>query len=65
MKEERELVFKDRFLWFKLYDISIGHEYGHILWVDDTEAIMNKSGNYKNVGRVESNHGWANGFFYG
>ena len=57
--------FKDRFLWFKLYDIStIGHEYGHILWVaDDTEAIMNKSGNYKNVEEWKATTGGLMAFF--
>ena len=65
MKEEREVVFNNRFLWFKLYDIStIGHEYGHILWVaDDTEAIMNKSGNYKNVEEWKATTGGLMAFF--
>ncbi len=65
MREERQVVFKDRLLWFKLYDIStIGHEYGHILWVaDDTEAIMNKTGNYKNVEEWKATTGGLMAFF--
>ena len=65
MTEERKVVFQDRLKWFKLYDIStIGHEYGHILWVaDDTEATMNKSGNYKNVEEWKATTGGLMAFF--
>lgn len=65
MTEERKIIFQDRLKWFKLYDIStIGHEYGHILWVsDDTEAVMNKTGNYKNVEEWKATTGGLMAFF--
>jgi hypothetical protein len=45
----RELEDKDKFI--RVYDITtIGHEFGHILWVDkDSEVKMNVSGMFKNV----------------
>jgi len=48
---QRKIMFEQPNLWHKVYEITtIGHEYGHILWVDDdTETKMNGSGNYKNV----------------
>jgi len=44
-----ELRDKEKFI--KVYDITtIGHEFGHILWVDEaTESVMNKSGMFKNM----------------
>ncbi len=35
--------------WHAIYDITtIGHEYGHILWMDEeSEAVMNASGMFK------------------
>ncbi|SMC08480.1 invasion protein CiaB [Nitratiruptor tergarcus] len=35
--------------WYAVYDITtIGHEYGHILWMDEeSEAVMNRSGMFK------------------
>ncbi len=36
-------------VWYSIYDITtIGHEYGHILWIDsDSERLMNRSGMFK------------------
>ena len=36
-------------VWYTIYDITtIGHEYGHILWMDsDSERLMNRSGMFK------------------
>lgn len=67
LKEDRQVLFQDRLLWFHLYDIStIGHEYGHILWVDDdTEARMNIEGNYKNVEEWKATTGGLLAFFLG
>lgn len=47
----RKFYMKETKLWHKVYDIeTIGHEFGHILWLDsDTEIHMNKNGNFKNI----------------
>jgi len=52
-------------LWHKVYEITtIGHEYGHILWVDDdTEVRMNAGGNYKNVEEFKATVGGMMAFF--
>ena len=43
VKKQKRVIENDPKLWHQLYDIStIGHEYGHILWIDsDTETRMN------------------------
>ncbi|MRI59087.1 MAG: invasion protein [Epsilonproteobacteria bacterium] len=35
--------------WHAIYDVTtIGHEYGHVLWMDESsEAVMNRSGMFK------------------
>ncbi len=37
--------------WMDVYEVStIGHELGHILWVDEaSEGVMNRSGEFKNI----------------
>ena len=47
-KKFRELL-EDEKSWRAIYDITtIGHEYGHILWMDESsEAVMNASGMFK------------------
>ncbi len=39
----------DEQVWYAIYDITtIGHEYGHILWIDEeSERVMNRSGMFK------------------
>ena len=51
VKESRRFLYNETEKWHEVYDITtIGHEYGHILWLDDdTEIVMNKSGNFKNI----------------
>jgi len=60
--------FKDRILnsWHKIYQIStIGHEFGHILWVDDdTESLMNGSGAFKNIEEFKATAGGLVSIFY-
>ena len=65
MDQERELVFHDAPTWHKVYDIStIGHEYGHILWMDsDTETMMNRSGVFKNIEEFKATTGGLVAFF--
>ncbi len=55
----REFLFNETKAWHQVYDIStIGHEYGHILWCDDeTESIMNKTGNFKNIEEFKATTG--------
>jgi len=61
----RKIMFEEPDLWHKVYEITtIGHEYGHILWVDDdTETKMNGSGNYKNVEEFKATVGGLMAFF--
>ncbi len=65
LSKEREVLFKNSELWHKLYDIeTIGHEYGHILWVDsDTETVMNESGNFKNLEEFKATSGGLVAYF--
>ncbi len=59
LDESRELIFKRDDLWYEVYNIStIGHEFGHILWLDnDTERLMNESGNFKNIEEFKATTG--------
>jgi hypothetical protein len=60
------LIFKKNSLWHDVYNITtIGHEYGHILWLDhDTERVMNKTGNFKNIEEFKATTGGLMAFFY-
>ena len=59
----KDLEDKGKFI--KVYDITtIGHEFGHILWVDEeTESAMNKSGMFKNVEEFKATTGGLMAFF--
>ena len=59
LSKDREFTFKQTKDWHQVYDITtIGHEFGHILWCDDeTEMIMNKSGNFKNIEEFKATTG--------
>ena len=59
----KDLEDKEKFI--KVYDITtIGHEFGHILWVDvDTESKMNASGMFKNVEEFKATTGGLMAFF--
>ncbi|WP_456393188.1 invasion protein CiaB [Nitratifractor sp.] len=52
-------------LWNRIYEIStIGHEFGHILWIDsDTEVAMNRSGQFKNIEEFKATAGGLMAFF--
>ena len=65
LRKERELIFKKEELWHKVYEVStIGHEFGHILWLDDdSEIIMNKSGVFKNIEEFKATTGGLVAFF--
>jgi len=65
VEAQKELVEKEPELWQKLYDLStIGHEFGHILWVDyDTESMMNSSGEFKNIEEFKATTGGLMAFF--
>jgi len=67
LNEDRKFLFneKNEKKWHQVYDITtIGHEYGHILWCDDTtETIMNKSGNFKNIEEFKATTGGLVSFF--
>jgi len=65
VKEQKELVERNPELWQKIYDSStIGHEFGHILWIDsETEANMNRRGQFKNIEEFKATTGGLMAFF--
>jgi len=65
IEHEKNLIFKKEQIWHKIYDITtIGHEFGHILWMDDdTETVMNKTGNFKNIEEFKATTGGLMAFF--
>jgi hypothetical protein len=65
LSNERKFLFRQDQDWHKVYDITtIGHEFGHILWCDDeTEMVMNKSGNFKNIEEFKATTGGLVSFF--
>jgi len=62
--KRRELL-NDAKRWNRLYEITtIGHEFGHILWIDsDTEVKMNKKGQFKNIEEFKATSGGLMAFF--
>jgi hypothetical protein len=65
LTSERKFLFSQDQDWHKVYDITtIGHEFGHILWCDDeSEMVMNKSGNFKNIEEFKATTGGLVSFF--
>jgi len=65
LKVEEGLLNDKTDLWHNLYNITtIGHEFGHILWMDkESETIMNKSGNFKNIEEFKATTGGLTAFF--
>ncbi len=65
VRTQRTLAKEQPELWHKIYDIStIGHEYGHILWIDsDTETAMNATGQFKNIEEFKATAGGLMAFF--
>ncbi len=65
VQKQRKLIEEQPELWQKIYDIStIGHEFGHILWIDtNTEMIMNSSGEFKNIEEFKATTGGLMAFF--
>ena len=61
----REILFKKPKIWKKVYEIStIGHEFGHILFIDDdTENLMNKGGEFKFIEEYKATTGGLVNFF--
>ncbi len=55
----------DEKVFYKIYDIeTIGHEYGHTLWVcKDSEEVMNTTGNFSNIEEWKATAGWLVAFF--
>jgi len=66
VEKQKTLVDNDPKLWQELYDIStVGHEYGHILWIDsDTETKMNSTGQFKNIEEFKATSGGLMAFFH-
>ena len=55
----RALLYFQKEQWYRVYEIStVGHEFGHILWVDnESELVMNKSGEFKNIEEFKATMG--------
>ena len=58
-------LLEDSKSWHKVYDIStIGHEFGHILWIDNnSESLMNGSGQFKNIEEFKATTGGLVAYF--
>ncbi len=66
LEKYRKSLFWDDKIFYKIYDIeTIGHEYGHTLWLDlDTEVMMNKkTGVFKNIEEFKATTGWLVMYF--
>ena len=65
LTKDRTFLFNETASWHQVYDIStIGHEYGHILWCDEqTESVMNKTGNFKNIEEFKATTGGLISYF--
>ena len=65
LTRDRTFLFNETVSWHQVYDIStVGHEYGHILWCDEqTESVMNKSGNFKNIEEFKATTGGLISYF--
>ena len=67
LSKERSFLFNlnNTPKWHQVYDITtIGHEFGHILWCDDeTETVMNKTANFKNIEEFKATTGGLVSFF--
>ncbi|PLY07659.1 MAG: CiaB protein [Arcobacter sp.] len=65
LTDDRTFLFNETQAWHQVYDITtIGHEFGHILWCDDeTETLMNKTGNFKNIEEFKATTGGLVSFF--
>jgi uncharacterized tellurite resistance protein B-like protein len=65
LTKDRTFLFNETASWHQVYDIStVGHEYGHILWCDDeTESVMNKTGNFKNIEEFKATTGGLISYF--
>lgn len=61
----REILFKNEKIWKQVYEIStIGHEFGHILFMDsDSENIMNTGGEFKFIEEYKATTGGLINFF--
>ncbi len=65
LTHERTFLFQENKKWHQVYDITtIGHEFGHILWCDDeTETVMNKTANFKNIEEFKATTGGLVSYF--
>jgi hypothetical protein len=65
VQKQKALIENNPALWQEIYDIStIGHEFGHILWIDaDTETMMNTTGQFKNIEEFKATAGGLMAFF--
>lgn len=63
--DDLQALKKDKKRWYKTYITStIGHEFGHILWVDEkSESVMNENGNFKNIEEFKATTGGLVSFF--
>lgn len=62
----REILFFKEEVWKRVYEIStIGHEFGHIFFIDqESEKLINQSGYFKNIEEYKATTGGLVNFFY-
>lgn len=62
----RKILFFKEEVWKRVYEIStIGHEFGHIFFIDqESEKLMNQSGYFKNIEEYKATTGGLVNFFY-
>lgn len=65
-QKRKDILFGSDERYYRLYDIeTIGHEFGHTLWLDtDTEAQMNAKGEFKNIEEWKATTGGLLAFFF-
>lgn len=65
LTEKFRKIFDKPKIWHRVYEITtLGHEHGHILWMDETsESVMNISGQFKNVEEFKATTGGLMAFF--
>jgi len=64
--EEYKQLLEDAKTYYNIYDVeTIGHEFGHTLWMgDETEIKMNlKTWNFKNIEEWKATTGWLVAYF--
>ena len=65
LKYSRDILFLQERIWKQVYEfLTIGHEFGHIFFIDEnSELKMNESGYFKNIEEFKATFGGLISFF--